>query len=313
MYKNNIINDIKNCETIVISGHTNPDGDAVGATFAFAQAMKAMGKKPIILLEKYADKLNYIKGGEYVYRGNYDELNPEIFFALDCGDKSRLGEAEAVFERAKLTYNIDHHISNTNYGDINIVNGFASSASEIVYEILKDICAIDKDMAVAMYSGIIFDTGGFKHSSTSKRTHQIAGELLELGVDSADIHSKILYEHTLPQVKVFSKALDNMSIEDGIAYTTLSVEEIDNCNAEFSDLDGIVEYLLNIAGIDVSVLITQRSSDMVKISLRANSTDVNYVASKFGGGGHKLAAGASYSGTLQETIKLVLTEIKGNR
>lgn len=305
MYENNILNDIKNINNIYIAGHTNPDGDAVGSTFSFALAMKKLGKTPVILIDKYDDKFNVLKGKEYIFTSDYDILNPEIVFAIDCGSKDRLGKVAEVFERASITYNIDHHISNTNFADNNIINGYASSASEIVYEIIKDFIDIDKDIASAIYTGILLDTGGFMHNCTAKRTHQIAGELVSCGVDTPFIHSKMLKEHTLTQVKVFNKALENLIVSDGVAYTTLTQHEINECNALTSDLDGIVEYILNISGVFVSMLATERGDKLIKLSFRSKNVDVNSVAQMFGGGGHILAAGA---GVNSDDIKKVTEE-----
>lgn len=312
MYENSILNDIKNIDNIVIAGHTNPDGDAIGATFAFAQVMKKLGKNPIILLESVAEKFSYINGAQYLYEGKLEELEPQAFFAIDCGDLNRLGDVESVFKKSRLTYNIDHHISNTNFADKNIVNGSASSASEMVYDLVKDMCDMDVDIATAIYTGIIFDTGGFKHNSTGVHTHQVAAELIGLGVDSSKIHSKVLYEHTIPQVEIFNVALNNLRIDGTLAYSTLSFDEMEKCNTKSGDLDGIVEYLLNIKGIEVSALVSEKARDKVKISLRSNGVDVNYIAGKFGGGGHKQAAGAGYDGSLNDALTDLVAEIKRN-
>lgn len=295
MYENSILKDIENIHTLYISGHINPDGDAIGSVFAFALAMKQLGKNPVILIEDYDKKFNVLKGKEYIYKGDYSDINPEIMFAIDCGSKDRLGKTSEVFDRAKLTYNIDHHISNSNFANKNIVNGSASSASEIVYEIISKFVDIDSDIASAIYTGILLDTGGFMHNCTSERTHQIAGRLISAGVDTPFIHSKMLKEHTISQVKVFNKALDNLCIDNGVAYTFLTAKEINDCNAVSSDLDGIVEYILNIDGVKVSMLVTQRKENFVKLSFRSKTIDVNKVASVFGGGGHTLAAGAGVS------------------
>lgn len=311
MYKNNILDDIKDIRKIYITGHTNPDGDAVGSTFAFALAMAKLGKEPVILLEKYDDRFNVLRGREYMFQGDYNSINPEIIFAIDCGSKDRLGISEGAFERAKFTYNIDHHISNTNYGDVNIVNGSASSASEIVYEIINEFTDIDKDIATAVYTGILMDTGGFMHNCTSKRTHYIAGELVEKGVDTPFIHSKMLKEHTMPQIKVFNKALDNLVVDNNIAYTVLTDDEIKSCGADSSDLDGIVEYILNIKSVNASMLVTERDNGIVKLSFRSKAIDVNSIAAKFSGGGHKLAAGAAVKNmTLEEVVKNAVNELK---
>lgn len=310
MYENNIFETLNKGDSAVIAGHISPDGDAVSSVFAFSMAIARKGVTPIILLEEYADRFNYLKGAEYLYKGDYDALSPKYFFALDCGDKERLGAAAKVFDRADVTYNIDHHISNTLFADFNIVNPKASSASEVVYEIIKDKCDITSDIADAIYSGIVFDTSGFKHNSTSCRTHEIAGKLVEMGVDTAFIHSKILYEHTLSQVKVMGCAINNFKLIGDIACSTVTKAELDACGAKSGDTEGIVEYLLNIDGVGVSALLTEREGGKVKISLRSKKCNVNKVAASFGGGGHILAAGASSALPIDKTAELLVARIE---
>ena len=311
MYTNNIVKDIENIQNIYITVHINPDGDAVGSAFAFAKAMKKLGKEPVILMESYDARFDELNGKQYIFTGDYDSLNPEIIFSLDCATMDRLGKAKSVFERTKLRYNIDHHISNTKFADYNIVNGSASSASEVVYEIISKIVSIDKDIATSIYTGILTDTGGFMYSSTSKRTHQIAGELVEIGLDTSFIHSKMLKEHTIAQVKVFNKALQNLVLDGKVAYTTLTSDEMQACGVTSADLDGIVEYILNINGIEASLFATERGADLVKLSLRSKSINVNEVAGLFGGGGHMLAAGAGVKGkSLDEAVKSAVDELK---
>lgn len=311
MYKTNLLNDINKVDKVYISGHTNPDGDAVSSCFAFANAVKKLGKTPVILLEDIPEKYNFLDGKQFWYKDDYTALSPQLFIALDCGDKERLGEAAAVFDRAEITYNIDHHASNKGFAKYDIVNGSASSASEMVYEIISNMgVEIDYAMATALYTGIVFDTGGFKHNSTLKRTHEIAGALVEMGVSTSDIHSKILFEHTIPQVKLLNTALNNFAIDEKIAYSYITLEEIKKCNASFSDLDGITEYLLNIDGVEISLLITQRSEDYVKLSFRSRQLNISDVAMEFGGGGHKLAAGAGCNGDLHEILNKALNKLK---
>lgn len=312
MYTNNIFDAIANAESIVVAGHTSPDGDAVGSVLAFAQVLARKGKAPKVLLEEYAERFNFIKGSEYLYKGDTDSLKPDIFFALDCGDKERLGSAAQVFDRAGITYNIDHHISNTGFADFNTVNAGASSASEIVYEIIKDKCELDLDIATAIYSGIVYDTSGFKHSSTSKRTHEVAGELVELGVDTAFIHSKILYEHTASQLRLKGRALVNTCFDEeyGITYSVITKTDMELCGAKNGDTDGIAEYLLNVRGTSVAALITEKTDGVVKISLRSKKYDVNKVAALFGGGGHRLASGATIAVPPEQAREKLIAAIK---
>lgn len=312
MYENNIFETIANEESVVIAGHTSPDGDAVGAALSLALCVAQKGIRPIVLLEEYAERFDFISGSEYVFGGDYDTLSPKVFIAVDSADKSRLGKASAVFERAEKTFNIDHHISNTRYADVNIVNGKASSASEIVYEIVSKECNITLDIATAAYSGIVFDTSGFKHGSTSARTHVVAGELVALGVDTAFIHSKILFEHSISQFKVMRSALANAVVmEDcGISCSALTKAQLDECGAKNGDTDGVAEYLLNIRGVQTSALLTEREMGKTKISLRSKKYNVNKVAAAFGGGGHILASGASTDLPLDEALKAVIAKIK---
>jgi len=297
-------------DNIVLGTHVNPDGDAVSSTFAFAQTLKIMGKNPIVLISKYSDKYCYIKGAEFIYNGDYDNINPDVFIALDCGDKKRLGKSQPVFDRAKITFNIDHHISNNNFADNNIVLANASSSSEVVFEVIKNFSIINTDIAEAIYTGIISDTGGFKHNSTTAETHNIVAQLLKYNINFSEIHRKVLYDHTIEQIKIFTKALNNLEIDNKIAFTTITVQELKQCGADTTDLDGIVEYMLNIRGIEVSVFLYEKSDGSVKASLRSKNIDVNNIASKYGGGGHKAAAGASFDKNILQVKDIILNDIE---
>lgn len=297
-------------KNVVISTHTNPDGDAVGSSLALAMAVAEIGVKPIVLIEEYSEKYDFIKGTEYIYKGDYDELEPDVFIAVDCGSKERLGQAEKVFDRAKTTFNIDHHISNNGYAMDNVVQGGASSACEVVYDVIKTFCQVNKDIAEALYTGIVTDTYGFKYNATSRHTMEIGGQLIEMGIAFSEIQDRVLYEHSETEVEIFKKALNNFKIDGKVAYTTLTLDEMAECGATNKDLDGIVEYILNIQGVEVSTFVYQKGENLCKISLRSKKIDVNEIASKFGGGGHILASGASFEGTIDNALNSVLTEIK---
>ncbi|MDO4300657.1 MAG: bifunctional oligoribonuclease/PAP phosphatase NrnA [Clostridia bacterium] len=310
MYENSIIKDIENVQTIYITGHTNPDGDCIGSAFGFALAMARLGKKPVILLEDYAERFNILEGREYVFKGDYSHIEPEIMFSIDCGSKERLGIAESVFERAGYTYNIDHHISNTNFADVNIINGNASSACEVIYEIISRFTDIDKDIATALYTGLLTDTGGFRHNCTSERTHQIAGKLVALGVDTPAIHTRFLMEHSLAEAKIFARAISKMELKNKIAYTYVTKEDMESCGASPKNLDAIVGYLLNTEGAEVSLFASERENNVVKLSFRSKNIDVNAIAALYGGGGHILAAGASAEGNISDILNKTIKEIE---
>lgn len=310
MYENTIEQDIKDVQIIYISAHINPDGDAVGSVMGLAFALEKMGKTPVILLEKFGEEFNILNGNRFLYTGDYSEINPEIMFAIDCGDRERMGEAAAVFDRATLTYNIDHHISNTFFGNKNIVNGNASSACEVVYEIISKFVDIDINIATALYSGILTDTGCFMYNCTSKRTHQVAGELVGVGIDTPFIHQKILKEKTVERMKIEAKAISHMNYNDGIAYTYITKEDLENCGASLDQIGGIVGYMLSIEGSQVSIFASERDNGITKLSFRSRSLDVNKIASEYGGGGHILASGAAVQGDLYDVLEKAVERVK---
>ena len=309
----NVIEEIKKSEKIVLAGHISPDGDAISANFALALAIEKLGKKPIVLLEKYSDTYSFLKGHNFVLE-NCDFI-PDIFISLDCGDISRLGKKQELFKKAKKTINIDHHMDNNNFGDLNVVNKKASSTSEIVYEIISkmDGVEIDLDIATIIYTGIVFDTCGFKHNSTGKRTHQIAGELVEKGVDSSKVQTNLIYTHTLANSKLLAKSIQNLEIHKNLAISTISKDEIFNeCNGTYEDLEGISGYLLDIKGIEISVFLYEKLDGSIKASFRAKEFNVNEIAKKFNGGGHMLASGATLNMSLNEAKNAILKEIITN-
>lgn len=298
-------------DNIVLGCHTNPDGDAIGSTFGFALCLKLMGKNPIVLIEDYSRKYSFINGSELIFKGDYNELNPELFISLDCGSADRLGDAAGVFDRAEVTIAVDHHVSNTEFADYNIVYPQSSSTCEVVYEIIKNFCVLNHDIASALYTGIISDTSGFKHNSTSSRTLEIAAQLIKYDIDFSEIQTAVLYSHTEKENAVFVKAIERYTIDGNICYSYLTKEEIlDECKADYKDLDGIVEYLLNFEGVSASVFVYEKPDGTKKISMRSKKADVASIAVKYNGGGHKLAAGASLNTSIEEAIDTIVNEIK---
>lgn len=309
MYENTISEDIKNIQTIYITGHINPDGDCIGSTFGFALAMASLGKTPVILLGDYAERFNTLKGCEYVYKGDYSALVPDIMFSIDCGSKDRLGDAEAVFDRAGYTYNIDHHISNTSFADVNIINASASSSCEVIYELLSPFVKPDRYMAEALYTGILTDTGGFMHNSTSERSHEIAGRLVSCGVDTSVLHSRFMHEHSLNEAKILARAIEKMQLKDGIAYTAITAEDMSECGVSAKNLDAVVSYLINTEGAEAAVFACERG-DIVKLSFRSKSVNVGEIARALGGGGHMLASGAGVEGNIDEVLGKAVSEVR---
>ncbi len=287
---------IENASRICILTHISPDGDAVCSSLAMALACIQLGKKPYILIENYGDEFDFLNGRELIYSGDISVLDSDLCIATDCSNKERLGKSVEVFDKAPLTFNIDHHVSNEGYGKVNVVNGDASSACEVVYECIKDFVTLDKHLAEVIYTGIVTDTGGFRHASTGKRTHEIAAKLVVEGIDTSFIYSTVLMEHSYVQAKVLARAIENSSFDGIVSTAYILVSDMEELGADRNDLGAVVDYILNITGTRVAIFAYERKDGLVKLSFRSKSVNVNEIASLLGGGGHDLAAGALVEG-----------------
>ena len=295
----------KDAGSIGISGHIRPDGDCVGSTLGlYLYLKKIMPKAKIDLyLEQPAEIFNTLKGYDEIQTDFEKEMQYDLFFALD-GEKSRLGGAEKYFDAAKVTVNIDHHISNHGSGDYNYVVPEASSASELVFDLLDETC-IDVDIAKAIYTGIIHDTGVFQYSNTSPKTLNIAAKLISFGFDFSEIIDKTFYEKTYIQNQIMGRTLlESMLFMDGRCIVGMvDRKTMDFYGVEPKDLDGIVSQLRVIKGVDCAVFMYEIGTLEYKVSMRSNDkVDVSKVAGFYGGGGHKKAAGCKVNGTFHDVI-----------
>jgi len=301
-----LINHIKDASTILIAGHVSPDGDAIGACVAMGLILKQMGKHYNILLEEPDDQYTDLLNTAPVL-SNSPEKACDLFIALDCADLDRLGVFKGAFEKAKISWNVDHHISNTNYGQYNHVDANASSASEIVFNIYKTSqVQMNTQMAKAIYTGIIYDTSAFKHSNTTSKTLKAASELLEYPFDFSAIIQKMFYEYPLVSIQLQGAAIGNIQTyyDNKLAIATLSLEEINLYSNNGKGTEGIVNVLKNIKDSKVAVFLYEKSKGEIKVSLRSETPyDVCSIAMEFGGGGHIKAAGATINATLEEAKK----------
>ena len=298
-----IINICDGYKNIIISGHIHPDGDCVGACYALALILHKKGINAAVALDDVPDTYDYLKGSNYLLKAikkdNY------VFISLDCGDKERLGANSEIFDKAAVTVNIDHHISNTKFADYNYVSD-VSSTCEIIYEIIERSSAtklLDKDICEALYTGLIYDTGAFKHSNTTKRTHEIAGELIKHGIDFTDITNRLFYYRSYKSLKILGTAIKNaeFNTDNKVIFTHLTIDELKEYDCAKKDTESIVQILNEVIESECAIFIIQNGSNTYKVSLRSrNDIDVCKIAKKFGGGGHTKASGCTMSGNITE-------------
>ncbi|MCL2397152.1 MAG: bifunctional oligoribonuclease/PAP phosphatase NrnA [Defluviitaleaceae bacterium] len=302
----------ENGDNIVIVTHPTPDGDALGSAFGLALALDAAGKRPMVMLDRFSAKYDFLVERRFVLACDDALPDFDVLVAVDCGDKSRVWARDGLLGRPAVTINIDHHVGNDNFANHNYVDTSASSTCQVIYEIIQPHVAIGKEIAAALYAGIVTDTGAFRHSGTTPRTMEIAGALMSAGIDFGRIQRETIHARTRIETEIFAKAIQNIRYTEGypIAHTFVSPEEMAAVGAKITDLDGIVEYVLNVEGISVAAFFTQRSNGMIKVSLRSSGVDVNAIAGQFGGGGHKFAAAAQFAAPLEEGRREVIDVIK---
>ena len=316
MQKNDSAEAIKNCilgaKSVVLAGHTNPDGDAIGACLAAAGALERAGKQVTVVLEKYAAKYDCIPNAHLVKQAEEAEV-PELFISLDCGDEGRLGKAGELFRQAEKTVSIDHHGSNTYFAQLNYVDGEASSTCEILYTVFGDIFPVTEKEAAALYAGLIYDTAGFRHSCTSPVTMRAAAELMEHEIPFTDIYHRFFDDRSFSELKIMGKALDKAELlfDGQVIVSDMTNAEIKACGGNNKEMDAIINYMKGVIGTKIACFFYEKSETDVKGSFRGeDGYDVSALAQKFGGGGHVKAAGCTITAPIGEAKAAVLKEIE---
>lgn len=300
-----IIDELRGAESIAISGHQRPDGDCVGSVMGLYLYLKRELPDAVIdvYLERPADIFGCISHIEEIKSDFNTDRTYDAFVALDTVP-DRMGGAEEIYRRARRKINIDHHISNPGHGDVSVVEPERSSTAELLYE-LMDPDKIDGETALALYVGIIHDTGVLRYSNTSPRTLQITAELIKFGFDFPRIIEETFYEKTYRQTQIMGRAvLESMRIlDDRCIVSVVSRRMMEFYRAASQDLDGIVNQLLSVRGVDCAIFMHETGTLEYKVSMRSNGrVDVAAVAVRFGGGGHVRAAGCTMNGTYRDCI-----------
>lgn len=316
-FKDTFLNKIKNSDRIAISGHVRPDGDCIGSCMGLYNYIEKNfngehTKQVDVYLDPIADTFNYLKGTKQIKNVRNTEMQYDLFISLDCGSLDRLGMSEAVFKNAKDTINIDHHVSNLGFAKLNHIVADASSTCEVLSDIF-DESLIDLDIASALYTGIIHDTGVFKHSNTSRRTMELAGMLLEKGVDSSRIIDESFYQKTYVQNQILGRCLlESMLVLNGkVIVSCVTRKQMEFYQAESYDLEGIIDQLRVTKGVEVAILIHETGLSEFKVSMRSNGdVNVSKIATFFGGGGHVKAAGCSMKCSIYDVINNLTVHIE---
>lgn len=301
----NLLQECSEAKRIGISGHIRPDGDCVGSCLALSMYLKKLvpDADVQVFLEKPSDIFAEIEGYEEIHSDFPEEKTFDVFFALDCS-QDRLGGAETYFINARKKINIDHHVSNTGCGDVNLVRPGVGSTCEVLYD-LMDPSLFDRELAKALYIGIIHDTGVFQYSNTTPDTLQKAAVLIGFGFDFPRLIEETFYQKTYVQSQIMGRALmESVRFLDGrCIVSVVDRKTMDFYNVTSKDLDGIVNQLRNIKGVDCAIFMYETNPLEFKVSMRSDEkVDVAKIATRFGGGGHVRAAGCTMKGTFHDCV-----------
>jgi bifunctional oligoribonuclease and PAP phosphatase NrnA len=307
-------------QRFAVLSHVRPDGDALGSQLALALSLQQLGKDVTVwnedgLLEKY----NFLPGGEQLTQPPPEPQDFDVAVALDTATQNRLGTAGESVRHAKTWINIDHHPSNPGYGDLVYIDPASPATGQILFELIQsERLPMDGAIAENLFVAISTDTGSFQYPNTTARTFEIGAELLRGGVNIGRV-SQLLYEnYPRRRAELLRELLGTMRFEANgqIASFSLSLKVAAELDVRPEDNEGLIDHLRAIRGVIVAVFFEELAESKVRVSVRSKNAkvDVSAICQKFGGGGHKLAAGARVRGTLaeveQKIVEAICQEVK---
>ena len=315
-----ILKYIHGSDDFVVTSHVNPDGDNVGSTLSIYYFLKNLNKKVYYVMDD-SMPINMqflIKDINIINSNEFRELNIKNYnlITLDCGDKNRICIDDEIKNNCTKLINIDHHGSNDFYGDLNYVVAEASSTCELVYDILirneeiNKVETIDKDIATALYTGLITDTGKLTYSNTHASSFDMAKNLLLIGADTQKVVQNVFGSNPFNFYKLLGEALNTLEIfNTKVAIMMVTQEMLQKYNIDFKDIDGIVPYARDIENVEIGILLKEKGNNEIKVSLRSKAyADVSKIAKVFAGGGHMRASGCTINDNIENAKSKILEE-----
>lgn len=301
-------------KTVAIAGHVRPDGDCTGSCLATYNYIKTWYPQieADIYLEPIPNIFKFLKNADQIKNTCDNNKVYDLCIVQDCGDTGRLGAAVKYFETAGKTICIDHHVSNDSFADENYIFPEVSSTSELIFGLLEEE-RITKGIAECIYVGMVHDTGVFQYSSTTAKTMNIAGKLMEKGIDFTKIVDETFYTKTFEQNKILGQALLNskLYLDGSCIAAAITRAEMEQYQVLPKHLDGIVSQLRVTKGVELAIFLYENEDGSWKASMRSNgAVDVAAIAMEHQGGGHVRAAGATIEGTPEEIIETLCGDMK---
>ena len=304
-----IVHHLTSSKRVLLASHINPDGDAVGSLIALGLALKAMNKNITLFNESPIPAVyRFLPAVELISRGIDKAARYDCSVILDCGDLERIGSAAKQVKKIPTIINIDHHITNTGFGNIQHVDTSACATTEIIYRIIRKMgVPIDKTIATSVYTGIITDTGSFRFSNTNRAAFTICDEMMKKGVAPYEVAQHVYGAYSLGRIKLLNLALDSIEISDNgkLSIMTVTPDMLEQTGTQPEDTDGLIQYARRIKNVKVAALIQEyrktKKRGRYHVSLRSDgSVNVAEIAAAYGGGGHFSASGYNSHSSLSD-------------
>lgn len=313
MTLDNILEEIKKAETIVVLCHESPDGDAVASSLSVMHAVAKLGKEADVIIPEYSKVFDFLPGADKILqKGRTNKY--DLAISVDCSDLKRLVGGKEYFETAKRTIEIDHHSVNSMFADFNYVDPVAPACCQVLIGMFEYFgIDIDKELGTCLLTGIITDTGGFQYSSVTSDTFEFAAQLLRKGVNISKICQEVLRTKTKAHCQLEKLIYERLEfIENGkIAITYLTLKDYAEYSNDMGDDEGLVESIRDIEGVEVAVLLKEKENGGFKISMRSkDNVNVSDICLLLGGGGHPRAAGCFITGDVSQAKTKVINTIK---
>ena len=310
---------LKKTDNFLLASHVNPEGDAVASVLALDSLLRRLGKKTLIACEDpFPERLACLPSERW---NQVKDVTPDRKFdalvVADCPTLERIGSVQKLLAAETKIFNIDHHISNARFGHYNYIQPTAAACGEVIYDMFKRFkLKINQEEATALYVSISTDTGSFKYSNTTVKSHQIASELIQTGIDIEKINDALYATYSLEKIQLYSLLLAKVQTtsDETVAWVGLTRNDLKRTRATYEDTEGFIDFLKYIKEVQFAFFMSEMDGSQngqVRVSFRSKGDhDVSQVAAHFGGGGHKKAAGCTIQGTLEEATQRILEQIK---
>ncbi len=298
---------------VVVLTHVGPDGDALGSMTAVGQVMKRLGKElTMVIDDKLPERFSYLPLFDEVRDSVPQDVDFDLLIAVDCGDEMRMGDAYGAVSSRPFVVNIDHHITNNNFGRVNLVPSSVASTCEVLYALLTHLgYTIDEPLAISLLTGIVTDTLCFRTANTSPQTLQIASALIEAGAELTPIVSRALIVKPYNTIKRWREGLSNMKLEAGVAWSAISRNARTKAGYDGGNSAGLASMLSDIEEAACAAVLIELDDGRISLSLRSRPPfDVSVVAVELGGVGHALESGAALDMPLEEATNEVVSRLK---